>query len=95
MQKSQTIEDTTVAGIHLYIDIAYKNCAITATKTHKLLIYKSLSCSIVFKNCATTMLQLCYNFMIQQKKQLLLGVRERSFAYTRKVVWANAKGCLG
>ena len=23
-------------------------------------------------------------------EQLLLGVRERSFAYTRKVVWANA-----
>lgn len=26
-------------------------------------------------------------------EQLLLGVRKRSFAYTRKVVWANANGC--
>ena len=26
-------------------------------------------------------------------EQLLLGVRERSFAYTQKVVWANANGC--
>ena len=25
-------------------------------------------------------------------EELLLGVRERSFAYTRKVVWANANG---
>ena len=26
-------------------------------------------------------------------EELLLGVRERSFAYTRKVVWAYANGC--
>jgi len=99
--ESQTIEDSSRSGIHLYGDIAAQSYATPATDGCNTFIYNYLSCSIVSENCAITMLQLCYNYMMQKYKRLfcaglkdVLSMPARCFGYARKMFWAGSQGCL-
>ena len=78
----------------------HSNYAITATDGCNILIYNYLSCSTVFENYATTVLQLCYYFTMQKIGQRfcvypqdVLRIPARHFAYTRKAFCVCPQGC--
>lgn len=74
----------------------------SATERCNMLICNVLSCSIVFENPATTLLQLCYNPAMSIFNNSfwicsygILSIPVRCFEYARKVFWVCSQGVLG